>query len=138
MVSAFSAAGAFGRDSEKGMPPVRVIWRRYISMAVAIGMPSCFSTSSACCLTVGLTRRLSVIVFSMVITSTLSYNIFCAYFVEKRKKVKKFITLIHQYILLIVLHRHQVLFLVDYQLLQFLVLQVFVYFLYLLCRYFLV
>ena len=34
-------------------------------------MPSCFSTSSACCLTVGLTRRLSVIVFSMVITSAL-------------------------------------------------------------------
>ena len=30
-------------------------------MAVAIGMPSCFSTSSACCLTVGLTRRLSVV-----------------------------------------------------------------------------
>ena len=28
-------------------PPVRVIWRRYISMAVAIGMPSCFNTSSA-------------------------------------------------------------------------------------------
>ena len=45
--------------------------RRYISMAVAIGMPSCFSTSSACCLTVGFTRRLSVIVFSMVITSGL-------------------------------------------------------------------
>ena len=71
MVSAFRAAGAFGRDSEKGMPPVRVIWRRYISMAVAIGMPSCFRTSSACCLTVGFTRRLSVIVFSMVITSIL-------------------------------------------------------------------
>ena len=59
------------KDSENGMPPVRVIWRRYISIAVAIGMPSCFNTSSACCLTVGFTRRLRVIVFSMVITSIL-------------------------------------------------------------------
>ena len=36
-----------------------------------IGMPSCFSTSSACCLTLGLTRTFSIIVFSMVITSKL-------------------------------------------------------------------
>ena len=31
MVSAFRAAGAFGRDSEKGMPPVSVICQVHIN-----------------------------------------------------------------------------------------------------------
>ena len=62
------AARAFQRKFSANHAKSAYFQRR--SMAVAIGMPSCFSTSSACCLTVGLTRTFSIIVFSIVITSS--------------------------------------------------------------------
>ncbi|WP_176699058.1 hypothetical protein [Clostridium sp. C105KSO13] len=41
-MSAFIDIGAFGRDTENGIPPVRDIWFKYISMAVDMGTPSLY------------------------------------------------------------------------------------------------
>ena len=56
------------RVTAKGIPPTSVICLRYISTAVDMGIPNCFRISSACTLSVGLTRRFMVTDFSMCFT----------------------------------------------------------------------
>ena len=38
--------GAFGKETEKGIPPVREIWFKYISIAVDMGTPNWDNTLS--------------------------------------------------------------------------------------------
>lgn len=46
-ISAFTELAAFGNTIEKGIPPTNDICFKYISIAVAIGIPNCANTLSA-------------------------------------------------------------------------------------------
>ena len=46
-ISAFTELAAFGNTIEKGIPPTNDICFKYISIAVAIGIPNCANTLSS-------------------------------------------------------------------------------------------
>ncbi len=73
MISALTDAGAFGSVTENGIPPTSMIWLRNISIAVDIGIPNWRKISSACSLSVGLTRKFKVAVFSVACHPFLFY-----------------------------------------------------------------
>ena len=66
MLSAWIDTGAFGKETENGIPPVREIWFKYISIAVDIGTPNWDNTFSALSLTTGFTLKFNVAVFPII------------------------------------------------------------------------
>ena len=91
--SALTPSGAFGSAMTKGILPVRSIWRKNISTAVAIGTPSCFKASPTACLTIGCTQRFVVVfsiafVFLYVMLRIFSYKLMTHY--KNRFQIENF------------------------------------------------